>query len=49
MNASTALSGAAGDFTVDAKSIEPRCSNFCDAEQQAAFSAMIGKIQQKDF
>jgi len=36
MNASTALPGATGDFTVD-------------AEQQAAFSAMIGKIQQRIF
>jgi hypothetical protein len=47
MNAGAALPSAAGDFTVDTKSIEPRCNNFRDAEEQAAFFAMIGKIQQR--
>ena len=49
MNAWAALPGAAGDFTVDTNSIEPRCNNFRDAEEQAAFFAYDRQNSTKDF
>jgi hypothetical protein len=43
------LPGAAEDFTVATSSIEPRCNNFCDAEQHAALSVYDRQNSAKGF